>query len=166
MFCGPKLVGTISARREPVHLIRSTSMNSWKCLFQKKVSFGLSIGCLALLIGFGATQGWAQSASTGTVFGVVTDPSGAVVVGAVVTLTDTGTGTVRTTTTNDSGRYVVANVSPANTTFQSPRRVLPERSLLPSRSRWGNPSILISPCTWARQAKWWKSSPRVCSCRP
>ena len=87
-------------------------MTSWKCLFQKKVALALSIGCLALLVGFSATQGWAQSASTGTVFGVVTDPSGAVVVGASVTLTDTGTGAVRTTTTNDSGRYFVANVSP------------------------------------------------------
>ena len=57
-------------------------MTSWKCLFQKKVALALSIGCLALLVGFSATQGWAQSASTGTVFGVVTDPSGAVVVGA------------------------------------------------------------------------------------
>src|SRR5580693_5945476 len=55
-----------------------------------------------------------QSASTGTVAGTVTDPSGAAVVGATVTLTDpTVTGT-RTATTNESGRYIFANVTPGS----------------------------------------------------
>lgn len=55
---------------------------------------------------------YAQSASTGTVEGVVTDPSTAAVVGASVTLVDSGTGISRSATTNDSGRYFFANVVP------------------------------------------------------
>ena len=55
---------------------------------------------------------WAQSTETGTIGGLVTDPSGAVVPGASVTLTDASTGASRTTTSNESGRYVLANVTP------------------------------------------------------
>ncbi len=42
---------------------------------------------------------------TGSVTGVVTDPTGAVVVGATVTATNTGTGVVTTATTNGAGVY-------------------------------------------------------------
>ena len=53
-----------------------------------------------------------QAASTGTVAGTVTDPSGGAVVGAAVTLTDTSTSIARTENTNDAGRYFFANVVP------------------------------------------------------
>jgi len=55
---------------------------------------------------------WAQSTSTGTVAGSVTDPTGAVVAGAAVTLTDTSTNVARTTTTNKDGRYIYVDVNP------------------------------------------------------
>jgi len=55
---------------------------------------------------------WAKSTSTGTVAGSVTDPTGAVVAGATVTLTDIGTNTARTTTSNASGRYIYVDVNP------------------------------------------------------
>jgi carboxypeptidase family protein len=55
---------------------------------------------------------FSQSASTGTVAGTVTDPSGAAVVGATVTLVDPSTNDTRTTTTNDAGRFIFANVIP------------------------------------------------------
>ena len=55
---------------------------------------------------------WGQSTSTGTVSGQVTDPTNAVVVGASVALVDTHTGTSRTATTNEAGRYVFVNVAP------------------------------------------------------
>src|SRR6267143_2890103 len=57
-----------------------------------------------------------QSISTGTITGTVTDPSGAAVVGATVTLTDVSTSTSRTATTNEAGRYVLANVVPGTYT--------------------------------------------------
>ena len=48
----------------------------------------------------------------GSIVGTITDPSGAVVPGAVVTATDIGTGQTRTDTTDQSGRYSIANLSP------------------------------------------------------
>jgi len=59
-----------------------------------------------------ALPAWAQSSSTGSVVGVVTDQTGAVVEGVEVTLTDVSTNTPRTTTTNANGRYLYVNVNP------------------------------------------------------
>ncbi len=59
-----------------------------------------------------ALPAWAQSSSTGSVVGVVTDQTGAVVEGVEVTLTDVSTSTPRTTTTNANGRYLYVNVNP------------------------------------------------------
>ncbi|OLB21134.1 MAG: hypothetical protein AUH15_09880 [Acidobacteriales bacterium 13_2_20CM_55_8] len=47
---------------------------------------------------------------TGTIRGVVTDPSGATVPGAEVTIVNTGTGEARTVTTNTEGEYVAAQL--------------------------------------------------------
>lgn len=44
--------------------------------------------------------------STGTISGVVQDPSGAVIAGAMVTVRDVDTGAVRTLTTDTGGRYL------------------------------------------------------------
>ncbi|HXW93476.1 MAG TPA: carboxypeptidase-like regulatory domain-containing protein [Terriglobales bacterium] len=49
---------------------------------------------------------WAQK-DTGGIAGIVTDPSGAVVGGAKVTVTDVDRGISLTTTTNSNGEYVV-----------------------------------------------------------
>jgi hypothetical protein len=53
--------------------------------------------------------GWAQS-TFGTVLGTVRDSSGAVISGAQVTLTNTGTSSVRTAVTDDSGDYAFNNI--------------------------------------------------------
>jgi len=53
-----------------------------------------------------------QTAGTGVIVGTVTDPSGAAIAGATVTLTDTATSAERTAITNDSGRYDFPNVQP------------------------------------------------------
>jgi hypothetical protein len=50
--------------------------------------------------------------NTGSISGVVTDPSGAVVQGATVTVTNEGSNAVRTTSTNPSGVYSVTNLVP------------------------------------------------------
>ena len=44
--------------------------------------------------------------------GSVTDPTGALVSGAAVTLTDTATNVARSTTTNETGRYIYVDVNP------------------------------------------------------
>jgi Carboxypeptidase regulatory-like domain len=75
-------------------------------------SMNLALG-LVLAICAGSLPAWAQSTSTGTVAGVVTDQSGAVVPDAAVRLTDTTTNIARTTTTNKDGRYIFVDVSPS-----------------------------------------------------
>lgn len=52
--------------------------------------------------------------TTGSIQGVVTDPNGAVVPGAVVRVTNVPTGVVRETTTNDDGFYRVTNLIPGD----------------------------------------------------
>jgi hypothetical protein len=56
----------------------------------------------------------AQAQTGGSVSGVVTDPSGAVVAGAGVALIDAKTQNARTTATNEAGRYVFPDVDPGN----------------------------------------------------
>jgi hypothetical protein len=66
-----------------------------------------------LLLSLAAMPLFGQSTSTGTLAGIVTDASGAVVSGATVSLTDTGTKTTRTASTNGQGRYIFVDVTPA-----------------------------------------------------
>jgi hypothetical protein len=74
--------------------------------------YGLAvIISLGLLVSFSATPVLAQSA-TGTLDGQITDQQGAVIANAEVKLIDTGTSSVRTTTTNEVGRYTFVNVQP------------------------------------------------------
>lgn len=68
------------------------------------IKFVLARLCPLVLLGLVAVTTFAQS-SRGTVSGVVTDPSGAVIQGAAVTLQNTGTGVERTATTNGEGAY-------------------------------------------------------------
>jgi hypothetical protein len=75
-------------------------------------SMKLALVLLLVVCGGSARAAWAQSTSTGTVSGSVTDPSGAVVAGASVTLTDTATNIARPTITNPTGRYIYVDVNP------------------------------------------------------
>src|SRR5215471_9422586 len=52
--------------------------------------------------------------STGSINGTVTDPSGAVVVGAKVTITNRDTGQAIATATNSSGNYTSGTLAPGN----------------------------------------------------
>jgi hypothetical protein len=72
-------------------------------------SLGLLFFALLLLpnVAFG-------QAGTSTVGGIVSDPDGKVVAGASVTLTNTGTNTSRTTTSNDVGKYSFEFVQPGD----------------------------------------------------
>ncbi len=75
-------------------------------------SVKLALFLLVVICAGSALPTWAQSSSTGTVAGSVTDPSSAVVAGATVTLTDKSTNIARTTSTNSTGRYVFIDVTP------------------------------------------------------
>jgi hypothetical protein len=54
------------------------------------------------------------ASSNATVAGAVTDPSGAVIPGATITVTNTSTSEARTTVTNNEGRYAVDKLSPGS----------------------------------------------------
>jgi hypothetical protein len=51
--------------------------------------------------------------TTGTITGAVTDPAGAVIVGAKITAHNAGTGIDAITKTNETGTYTLSNLSPA-----------------------------------------------------
>src|SRR5256885_2204907 len=68
--------------------------------------------CIGVLCTIGASSAHAQTASSGSITGLVADPQGASVPGADVVLTDIATNGKQTTTTNDSGRYNFPVVSP------------------------------------------------------
>jgi outer membrane receptor protein involved in Fe transport len=61
-----------------------------------------------------ATAASAQQANTASLAGTVTDPNGAVIPGATVTVTQKATGFTRTTTTNGEGLYVLTNLPPGD----------------------------------------------------
>lgn len=67
-----------------------------------------AIFCLLLSVG----QIFAQSTVTGAISGTVTDPAGAVVPNATVTVTNLGTNSEVTTTSNDDGGFRVSNLQP------------------------------------------------------
>jgi hypothetical protein len=70
----------------------------------------LAIACLMAPTAFG------QSLTTGDLTGTVTDPTGAVLASAAVTLTNNGTGEIRTTSTNASGLYRFSLLNPGSYT--------------------------------------------------
>src|SRR5947209_7609943 len=65
-----------------------------------------------LLTALFAVQMLGQTIVTGDVTGTVTDPSGAVVSGATVTLKNADSGTTQTTTTNQTGAFRFALLKP------------------------------------------------------
>lgn len=76
-------------------------------------SRALLVTSLIVLFGFCCVpRSSAQTAATGIVLGTVTDPSGAAVPGAQVTLSNTSTGLTQTVTTNAQGGYLFPNVAP------------------------------------------------------
>jgi Carboxypeptidase regulatory-like domain len=70
-----------------------------------------TVATFALLCGFWVPAAQGQ-AVFGSILGTVTDPSGAAVANAKVTVTDQGKGTTEQTTTNESGNYSVTHLIP------------------------------------------------------
>lgn len=69
--------------------------------------------CLAVTLLVGAPLAVAQTTNA-SIVGIVTDPSGAAVPNATVSVKNTGTGVTRDVTTNDAGAYTVAPLIPGN----------------------------------------------------
>ena len=67
---------------------------------------------MAVILMAGAGSSSAQTAQTGALNGLATDPSGSVLPQVKVTVTSTETGQIRTTTTQGNGKYVVPLLPP------------------------------------------------------
>jgi len=79
-----------------------------------KLRFVCSLfACAVLLLSCTAVL-HAQTANTGALAGTVTDPSGGVIVGATVTVTNLATGQMRTATTTSTGSYQISLLPPGN----------------------------------------------------
>ena len=70
--------------------------------------------CVLLVAALMALQAAGQSIVTGDAVGTVTDPSGAVIPGATVTLTNLGTNAVQTTSTESSGFFRFSLLNPGS----------------------------------------------------
>ena len=83
-------------------------------IFRRPVlALAIFVALVLGIVSLGGTAAFAQATSTGTVTGVVTDATGAVVPDATIIMTDPTTGAKRTTVTNREGQYVLVNVVPA-----------------------------------------------------
>ena len=95
-------------RTKTVQVPRSGQVGTPGSLGPLTMMMGLA---LMLFVFCGRLAGQAVSA---TLLGTVSDSSGAVLIGAGVTITETQTGFRRTATTNDSGNYEFAYLPPGN----------------------------------------------------
>lgn len=74
-------------------------------------SFPFFLCAIALLLALWPSNLLGQVAGSGSVLGRVTDPSGAVIPNATVTLKNESTGSIRTTKTNTKGAYIFPGVN-------------------------------------------------------
>ncbi len=92
--------------------------------FNRRVKTGamkallMTVAVIALLIGSGTAS---AQVLYGSITGTVTDKAGAVVPKTTVTITDQGTGAVRTAVTNESGDYSILNILPGAFTVTVPK---------------------------------------------
>src|SRR5262245_7800075 len=82
----------------------------------RTISTKLMLLAVTLTISF--SGGLMAQTFTGAVTGVVTDPAGAVIAGAQVTLTNTATGETREVKSNSEGRFTFAQLQPSTYTLK------------------------------------------------
>ncbi|HJP94832.1 MAG TPA: carboxypeptidase regulatory-like domain-containing protein [Pyrinomonadaceae bacterium] len=78
------------------------------------MSKAIKLFCVCLLLLALSAVAFAQSTTTGAIGGVVTNPAKEVVSGAAVSVKNTGTNKEDSATTDDTGRFKVANLQPGN----------------------------------------------------
>jgi carboxypeptidase family protein len=94
-------------------------MNSVSCARSSRrtgISLELiSLAAISLLVVATSLSAWAQSTiSTGSIVGMVTDPSGAIVSGAKVSISSKATGQIVTTTSNAGGNFSAGLLKPGD----------------------------------------------------
>src|SRR5512140_3227360 len=94
--------------RHSVTEMHMTRANQYAARTQRALAVMLTLFAMSFLCLGTAFAQFEKS----TIGGTVTDASGAVVVGAKITVTGVGTNSVRTATTDNTGSYLVTNVAP------------------------------------------------------
>lgn len=84
--------------------------------FARKVGFAALMLALSLCIG--GRHAAAQTQISGAIAGTITDPSGAAIPGAKITITDTGTGVTKTVKSGAAGDFSVGLLQPGQYTVQ------------------------------------------------
>ena len=85
----------------------------YRSRIQRSLTMALSILPAAGVVS--STPAWSQTAATsGTIQGAITDPAGAVVPGATITITNTGTHAFRSFTADSRGFYVSGPLIPGD----------------------------------------------------
>jgi Carboxypeptidase regulatory-like domain len=86
--------------------------------YRVRVSFAfLAVLIATAFMAIAPFAAWAQSATSGSVSGVIVDPSNAVIVGAKITLQSHATNAIQTATTDATGRYSFPVVAPGDYTL-------------------------------------------------
>ncbi|MGH9795242.1 MAG: carboxypeptidase-like regulatory domain-containing protein, partial [Candidatus Acidiferrales bacterium] len=107
------MITNLSEKHHPQPVAGATGLGQFAEASMMRRTKMFWVAALALTLLLGANHpATAQTATSGAVLGKVTDPSGAVVVGAEVTLTDTATNRVLTQQSNAEGNYTFVNVLP------------------------------------------------------
>src|SRR6202167_3124878 len=88
------------------------------------------VGILSFLLLLLAGSAVAQ-VSTASINGVIRDPSGAVIPGASIVLTNVDTSVERTSTTNEAGAYGFVSIPPGNYTIESTAKGFSSQKLGP-----------------------------------
>lgn len=93
------------------------------------LTLSVTLAAVVLFLGAGAVFG---QMTTGTILGIVTDPSGAVIPGARVTITNLATGISTSFVTGNDGSYVVPYLIPGR--YSASARV-PDKGKSSARTR-------------------------------
>ena len=88
------------------------------------------VGILSFLLLLLAGSAVAQ-VSTASINGVIRDPSGAVIPGASIVLTNVDTSVERTSTTNEAGAYGFVSIPPGNYTIEASAKGFSSQKLVP-----------------------------------
>ena len=109
--------------------------------------FVLCVRWLALSLLFAAAPlvQLAAQVGSGTISGVVSDSSGAVLSGAAITITNTGTGVATSLTTNDQGHYVAPDLIVGNYEVKAAKQGFQSQVVKQVRLTVGN--TLVVNCT-------------------
>jgi len=136
-------------------------VSPYRCAFVAFVLCALFTACGLLC---------AQSGGTGAISGAITDPLGAMVVGAQVKVSDVSTGYTRTSQSNDHGMYVVSLLPPGQYTLEVTKpgfkaALSPEGSLASLRlktQKSGTTACLPWPRSIAPVKPWRKAAAACC----